>query len=117
MPEVSVSSRALERAGSDELWDCAEDALGRAARQCGLSYKIQPGEGAFYGPKLEFALRDRLGRSWQCGTVQLDSVLPSRLNASYVGPNGDRAIPEMIHHALFGSIGRLIERLLVHYAG
>jgi threonyl-tRNA synthetase len=116
-PEVSLSTRPLERAGSDELWDWAEDTLGRAARQCGLSYDIQPGEGAFYGPKLEFALRDRLGRSWQCGTVQLDSVLPSRLNASYIGSDGGRATPLMIHHAVFGSIGRFIAMLLEHYAG
>ena len=115
--EVSLSTRPPVRAGSDQLWDWAEDALGAAARQCGLSYDIQPDEGAFYGPKLEFALRDRLGRSWQCGTVQLDSVLPSRLNASYVGPDGGRATPVMIHHAVFGSIGRFIAMLLEHCAG
>ncbi|PDT72647.1 threonine--tRNA ligase [Bradyrhizobium sp. C9] len=116
-PEVSLSTRPAARAGSDELWDWAETTLAAAARQCGLSYTIQPGEGAFYGPKLEFALRDRLGRSWQCGTVQLDSVLPGRLDASYVGPDGDRAIPVMIHHAVFGSIGRVIAMLLEHHAG
>lgn len=116
-PEVSLSTRPSVRAGSDQQWDWAEDTLGTAARHCGLSYKIQPGEGAFYGPKLEFSLRDRLGRSWQCGTVQLDSVLPSRLNASYVGPDGDRATPVMIHHAVFGSVGRFIAMLLEHYAG
>jgi len=116
-PEVSFSTRPLARAGSDELWDWAEETLAAAARQCILSYKIQPGEGAFYGPKLEFALRDRLGRSWQCGTVQLDSVLPKRLNASYVGSDGDRKTPVMIHHAVFGSIGRFIAMLLEHYAG
>ncbi len=116
-PEVSLSTRPLVRAGSDELWDWAEATLAAAARQCGLSYKIQPGEGAFYGPKLEFALRDRLGRSWQCGTVQLDSVLPKRLNASYVGSDGDPATPVMIHHAVLGSIGRFIAMLLEHHAG
>ena len=116
-PEVSLSTRPAARAGSDELWDWAETTLAAAARQCGLSFTIQPGEGAFYGPKLEFALRDRLGRSWQCGTVQLDSVLPGRLDASYVGPDGDRAIPVMIHHAVFGSIGRVIAMLLEHHAG
>lgn len=116
-PEVSLSSRPLARAGSDELWDWAEQTLAAAARQCGLSYKIQPGEGAFYGPKLEFALRDRLGRCWQCGTVQLDSVLPERLNASYVGSGGNHETPVMIHHAVFGSIGRFIAVLLEHYAG
>lgn len=116
-PEVSLSTRPAARAGSDELWDWSEATLAAAARQCGLSYTIQPGEGAFYGPKLEFALRDRLGRSWQCGTVQLDSVLPGRLDASYVGPDGNRAIPVMIHHAVFGSIGRVIAMLLEHHAG
>jgi len=116
-PEVSLSTRPLMRAGSDELWDWAEATLAGAARQCALSYNIQPGEGAFYGPKLEFALRDRLGRSWQCGTVQLDSVLPQRLDASYVGPDDHRATPVMIHHAVFGSIGRFIAILLEHYAG
>jgi threonyl-tRNA synthetase len=116
-PEVFLSTRPLARAGSDELWDWAEETLGGAARQCGLSYQVQPGEGVFYGPKLEFALRDRLGRSWQCGTVQLDSVLPDRLDASYVGPDGDRATPVMIHHAVFGSIGRFIAMLLEYHAG
>ncbi|WP_298372849.1 threonine--tRNA ligase [uncultured Bradyrhizobium sp.] len=116
-PEVSLSTRPAARAGSDELWDWAETTLAAAARPCGLSYTIQPGEGAFYGPKLEFALRDRLGRSWQCGTVQLDSVLPGCLDASYVGPDGNRAIPVMIHHAVFGSIGRFIAMLLEHHAG
>ncbi|CCE00851.1 putative threonine tRNA synthetase (fragment) [Bradyrhizobium sp. STM 3809] len=116
-PEVSLSTRPLLRAGSDALWDWAEAALADAARGCGLSYAIQPGEGAFYGPKLEFALRDRLGRSWQCGTVQLDSVLPDRLGASYVAADGTRATPVMIHHAVFGSIGRFIAMLLEHHAG
>jgi threonyl-tRNA synthetase len=115
--KVSLSTRPLARAGSDELWDWAEDALAGAARQCGLSYEVQPGEGAFYGPKLEFALCDRLGRFWQCGTVQLDGVLPSRLDASYVGSDGERATPVMIHHAVFGSIGRFIAMLLEHHAG
>jgi len=84
---------------------------------CGVVFDVQPGEGAFYGPKLDFALRDRLGRSWQCGTVQLDSVLPSRLDASYVRPDGSRAVPVMIPHAVFGAIGRFIAILLEHYGG
>jgi threonyl-tRNA synthetase len=116
-PEVSLSTRPFARAGSDELWDWAEERLAAAARKCGLSFDMKPGEGAFYGPKLEFALRDRLGRSWQCGTVQLDSVLPKRLEASYVGPDGDRKTPVMIHHAVFGSIGRFVAVLLEHHAG
>ena len=78
---------------------------------------INPGEGAFYGPKLEFVLRDRLRRSWQCGTVQLDGVLPQRLKASYIAPDGSRARPLMIHHAIFGSLGRMIAILLEHHGG
>ncbi len=116
-PEVALSTRPRVRAGTDELWDWAEETLGNAARSYGLMFDVQPGEGAFYGPKLDFALRDRLGRSWQCGTVQLDSVLPSRLDASYVGPDGSRAIPVMIHHAVFGSICRFIAILVEHYKG
>lgn len=81
--DVALSTRPEKRAGSDDLWDWAEKTLGDAANLCGVSFSVQPGEGAFYGPKLEFALQDRLGRSWQCGTVQLDCVLPSRLDASY----------------------------------
>lgn len=116
-PEVALSTRPAARAGSDALWDWAEATLGEAAGRCGLSYAVKPGEGAFYGPKLEFALRDRLGRSWQCGTIQLDCVLPGRLGASYVAPDGSEAVPLMIHHAVFGSIGRFIAILLEHHGG
>ncbi len=115
--DVALSTRPAVRAGSDEMWDWAEDKLGEAACQCGLSFSVQVGEGAFYGPKLEFALRDRLGRSWQCGTVQLDCVLPARLDASYVTQDGSRAAPLMIHHAVFGSLGRFVAILLEHYGG
>jgi threonyl-tRNA synthetase len=115
--EVALSTRPPVRAGSDALWDWAEESLGDAARQCGVLPSIQPGEGAFYGPKLEFALRDRLGRSWQCGTVQLDCVMPGRLDASYVASDGNRAVPLMIHHAVFGSIGRFVAILLEHHGG
>lgn len=115
--EVALSTRPAERFGSDEDWDAAEAALGQAARSCGLEPKLQPGEGAFYGPKLEFALRDRLGRSWQCGTVQLDYVLPGRLGATYVESDGSRAVPVMIHHAVLGSMERMIAVLLEHHAG
>ena len=115
--EVALSTRPAVRAGSDAMWDWAEDNLGGAARQCGLSYSVQIGEGAFYGPKLEFALRDRVGRSWQCGTVQLDCVLPGRLGASYVAEDGNRAVPLMIHHAVLGSLGRFIAILLEHHGG
>ncbi|WLA50243.1 MULTISPECIES: aminoacyl--tRNA ligase-related protein [Bradyrhizobium] len=91
------------------------------ARRCRAAMRprvsINPGEGAFYGPKLEFALRDRLGRSWQCGTVQFDCVLPQRLEASYVAPDGSRARPLMIHHAIFGSVGRMIAILFEQHGG
>jgi len=114
---VALATRPAARAGDDATWDWSETKLGNAARQCGLVPQINPGEGAFYGPKLEFALRDRLGRSWQCGTVQLDGVLPQRLEASYVAPDGSRARPLMIHHAIFGSLGRMIAILLEHHGG
>jgi threonyl-tRNA synthetase len=115
--QVALSTRPALRAGSDALWDWAEAKLGEAAQRAGVSYFVKPGEGAFYGPKLEFILQDRMGRSWQCGTVQLDSVLPGRLGASYVAPDGSRAVPLMIHHAVFGAIGRFIGILLEQHAG
>jgi threonyl-tRNA synthetase len=114
---VGLSTRPAQRAGTDALWDWAEARLGEAARQSGLAFEILPGEGAFYGPKLEFALLDRNGRSWQCGTVQLDCVLPGRLDASYIAPDGTHAVPLMIHHAVFGSMGRLIAMLLEQHEG
>ena len=115
--QVALSTRPSERAGSDDQWDWAEGRLEEAARARDLDFVIQPGEGAFYGPKLEFVLRDRLGRSWQCGTVQVDCVLPERLGAAYVAADGGRAVPVMIHHAVFGSMGRFIAVLLEHHGG
>ena len=115
--DVALSTRPAVRAGSDDLWDWAEETLGDAATRCGVSLSVKPGEGAFYGPKLEFALRDRLGRSWQCGTIQLDCVLPARLDAFYIAPDGSRAVPLMMHHAVFGSLGRFIAILLEHHGG
>jgi threonyl-tRNA synthetase len=115
--EVALSTRPEVRAGSDELWDWAEAQLAEAARQRGMPYSLQPGEGAFYGPKLEFVLKDRQGRSWQCGTVQVDAVLPERLDAAYIAAAGDRVVPVMIHHAVFGSIGRFMAMLLEHHGG
>ena len=115
--DVALSTRPAMRAGSDALWDWAEAKLGEAARQCGIAYEVQPGEGAFYGPKLEFALRDRLGRSGQCGTSQLDCVLPGRRGAAHVAPDGGRAVPLMIHHAVLGSLGRFIAILLEQHGG
>lgn len=118
-PELSValSTRPAVRAGDDALWDRAEAALAEALSSCGLAYDVQPGEGAFYGPKAEFALKDGMGRSWQCGTVQLDYVLPGNLGASYVAPDGGPAVPVMIHHAVLGSMGRFVGILLEHHAG
>lgn len=115
--KVALSTRPEIRAGSDELWDWAEQQLAEAAEDRGLSYSIQEGEGAFYGPKLEFILQDRQGREWQCGTVQLDTVLPNRLGATYVDENGNDSTPMMIHHAVFGSMGRFVAILLEHWEG
>jgi threonyl-tRNA synthetase len=115
--EVALSTRPAVRAGSEQLWDWAEGKLGEAACKSSVRYTVKPGEGAFYGPKLEFALRDRLGRSWQCGTIQLDFVLPERLDASYVASDGTRAVPLMMHHAVFGSLGRFVAILLEQHGG
>lgn len=115
--KIALSTRPAVRAGSDELWDWAENQLALAAKERGVEIIIQPGEGAFYGPKLEFVLKDRQDRSWQCGTVQLDVVLPKRLGASYIDKNGQPAIPMMIHHAVFGSMGRFLAILLEEHEG
>jgi threonyl-tRNA synthetase len=114
---IKFADRPAIRAGSDEVWDRAEAALRDAVEAAGLSYTLNPGEGAFYGPKLEFALRDALGRDWQCGTLQLDFVLPERLDASYVGEDGARHRPAMLHRAIFGSLERFIGIMIEHYAG
>jgi threonyl-tRNA synthetase len=114
---IKFADRPPTRAGSDEVWDRAETALRDAVEAAGLSYTLNPGEGAFYGPKLEFVLRDALGRDWQCGTLQLDFVLPERLDASYVGEDGGRHRPAMLHRAIFGSLERFIGVLIEHYAG
>ncbi|XXT16754.1 threonine--tRNA ligase [Sorangium sp. So ce429] len=114
---VGFSTRPAERSGSDEVWDRAEAALSAAARSAGLDYRLQPGEGAFYGPKLEFVLRDRLGRSWQCGTIQLDLVLPERFDITYVDASGARRRPAILHRALLGSVERFLGILLEHYRG
>ncbi|XHN81880.1 Threonine--tRNA ligase [Lonepinella sp. MS14435] len=114
---VKLSTRPESRIGSDEMWDRAEEGLANALRHNGLEYEIQQGEGAFYGPKIEFALRDCLGREWQCGTIQLDFALPGRLNASYVAEDNDRRTPVMIHRAILGSIERFIGIITEEYAG
>ncbi len=114
---VKLSTRPEQRIGSDEMWDRAEQALAEALELNGLKYDLQPGEGAFYGPKIEFTLHDCLDRAWQCGTVQLDFALPGRLGATYVGENNDRHVPVMIHRAILGSIERFIGILTEEYAG
>src|SRR5207342_1663931 len=99
------------------IWDKAEAALRMAIEKTGLPYTMNPGEGAFYGPKLEFVLRDAIGRDWQCGTLQVDFMLPERLGASYVAEDGSRKVPVMLHRAIFGSFERMIGVLIEHYAG
>jgi threonyl-tRNA synthetase len=114
---VKFSDRPPVRAGADEVWDRAEAALKDAVEAAGLSYTLNPGEGAFYGPKLEFVLRDAIGRDWQCGTFQVDFVLPERLDASYVDEASQRRRPVMLHRAILGSFERWIGVLIEHYAG
>ena len=114
---VKLSTRPENRIGSDEMWDRAEAGLATALAHNGLEYEIQEGEGAFYGPKIEFALRDCLGREWQCGTVQLDFALPGRLAATYVAEDNSRKTPVMIHRAILGSIERFIGIITEEYAG
>ena len=114
--EVKLSTRPEKRVGSDEVWDKAEESLEKALKATGLSYEIQPGEGAFYGPKIEYILRDSLNRLWQCGTIQLDFNLPVRLNAEYVDENSNKKHPVMLHRAIVGSMERFIGILIEHYA-
>ena len=114
---VKFSDRPEVRAGSDEVWDKAEAALKDATAAAGLEVTLNPGEGAFYGPKLEFVLRDTIGRDWQCGTLQVDFVLPERLDASYVGEDGEKHRPVMLHRAILGSFERFIGILIEQYAG
>ena len=115
--QVKLSTRPEKRIGADDMWDRAEVGLAAALAHNGLEYEIQEGEGAFYGPKIEFALRDCLDREWQCGTIQLDFALPGRLNASYVAEDNDRRTPVMIHRAILGSIERFIGIITEEYAG
>ena len=115
--QVKLSTRPEKRIGADNMWDRAEAGLAAALAHNGLEYEIQEGEGAFYGPKIEFALRDCLDREWQCGTIQLDFALPGRLNASYVAEDNDRRTPVMIHRAILGSIERFIGIITEEYAG
>ena len=114
---IKFADRPEVRVGADEVWDQAESALKTAIETTGLEYTYNPGEGAFYGPKLEFVLRDAIGRDWQCGTLQVDLNLPERLEASYVGEDGQKHTPVMLHRAMFGSLERFIGILIEHYAG
>ncbi|MBV8465300.1 MAG: threonine--tRNA ligase, partial [Burkholderiales bacterium] len=115
--KVKFSDRPALRAGSDEVWDKAEKALLEAANAAGIETILNPGEGAFYGPKLEFVLRDAIGRDWQCGTLQVDFVLPDRLDAHYVGEDGAKHVPVMLHRAILGSFERFLGILIEHHAG
>ncbi|MGA7799652.1 MAG: threonine--tRNA ligase [Gammaproteobacteria bacterium] len=114
---IKLSTRPEQRVGSDEVWDKAEHALEKALNAKGLPWDLQPGEGAFYGPKIEFSLRDCLERVWQCGTIQVDFSMPGRLGAEYVAEDGSRQTPVMLHRAILGSMERFIGVLIEHYAG
>jgi threonyl-tRNA synthetase len=115
--KIKFADRPAVRVGADEVWDAAEEALLAALKQAGLDFTHNPGEGAFYGPKLEFVLRDAIGRDWQCGTHQVDLNLPSRLGATYIGEDGQKHTPVLLHRAIFGSLERFIGILLEHHAG
>ncbi|MBI1425257.1 MAG: threonine--tRNA ligase [Gammaproteobacteria bacterium] len=114
---IKLSTRPAQRVGSDEVWDKAEHALEKALNTLGKPWDLQPGEGAFYGPKIEFSLRDCIGRVWQCGTIQVDFSMPGRLGAEYVAEDGSRKTPVMLHRAILGSLERFIGVLIEHYAG
>jgi threonyl-tRNA synthetase len=114
---IKLSTRPEKRIGSDEVWDRAEAALGAALDAKGLAWETNPGEGAFYGPKIEFSLKDSIGRVWQCGTLQLDFALPGRLGAEYVDEDNTRKVPVMLHRAILGSLERFIGILIENHAG
>ncbi|MBL4803708.1 MAG: threonine--tRNA ligase [Alphaproteobacteria bacterium] len=114
---VALSLRPEMRVGSDELWDKAEEGLREALQQTGLEFREDPGEGAFYGPKIDYQIRDAIGRTWQCGTLQLDFNLPERLDANYIGQDGEKHRPVMLHRAILGSLERFIGVMIENYAG
>jgi threonyl-tRNA synthetase len=115
--KVKLATRPDQRIGSDAIWDLAERSLEDATRAAGLEYTFNKGEGAFYGPKLEFTLTDAIGREWQCGTLQVDFNMPERLGAAYVAEDGNKHAPVMLHRAIVGSMERFIGMLIEHYAG
>jgi threonyl-tRNA synthetase len=114
---IKFSDRPPQRVGEDAVWDKAETALKAAADAAGIQYSLNPGEGAFYGPKLEFVLRDAIGRDWQCGTLQVDLNMPGRLGAHYIDEHSQKQTPVMLHRAIFGSLERFFAILLEHHAG
>ncbi|HHY41483.1 MAG TPA: threonine--tRNA ligase [Thermoanaerobacterales bacterium] len=114
---VELSTRPEDSMGSDELWEQATNALQKALEKKGMPYKINEGDGAFYGPKIDFHLKDSIGRTWQCGTIQLDFQMPERFDLTYIGPDGEKHRPVMIHRVIFGSIERFIGILIEHFAG
>jgi threonyl-tRNA synthetase len=114
---IKLSTRPEKRVGSDEVWDRAEHALERALNDKGLDWDLQPGEGAFYGPKIEFSLKDSIGRVWQCGTIQVDFSMPDRLGAHYVAEDSSKQVPVMLHRAILGSLERFIGILIEEHAG
>ena len=114
---IKLSTRPEQRVGSDEIWDKAEHALEKALNAKGMEWDLQPGEGAFYGPKIEFSLKDCLGRVWQCGTIQVDFSMPGRLDAHYIAEDGSKQVPVMLHRAILGSMERFIGILIEHHAG
>jgi threonyl-tRNA synthetase len=114
---IKFSDRPSKRVGDDAVWDKAEAALHSAARAASIEFSLNPGEGAFYGPKLEFVLRDAIGRDWQCGTLQVDLNLPGRLGAHYIDEHSQKRVPVMLHLAIFGSLERFLGILLEHHAG
>jgi threonyl-tRNA synthetase len=114
---IKFADRPPVRVGADDIWDSAEAALLAALKKANLEFTHHPGEGAFYGPKLEFVLRDAIGRDWQCGTHQVDLNMPSRLGATYIGEDGQKHTPVMLHRAILGSLERFIGILLEHHAG
>jgi threonyl-tRNA synthetase len=115
--QVKLATRPDQRVGTDEEWDRAEADLEAALKQTGLDYEVLPGEGAFYGPKLEFHLADAIGRTWQCGTLQLDPQMPQRLDATYIASDGEKRHPLMLHRAILGTFERFIGILIEHHAG
>jgi threonyl-tRNA synthetase len=114
---VKLADRPPKRVGSDEVWTIAENALHAAMKAAGVEYTLNPGEGAFYGPKLEFVLKDAIGRDWQCGTLQVDLNMPGRLGAHYIDEHSQKRTPVMLHRAIFGSLERFFAILLEHHAG